>query len=144
MSKGTGRAGRSVLHCSIFCSVGGRIQSLAFALGLGAATAFMTLLVVASSVLRLGVMSHLLLFVVMFGGIAPPWIGDSPQLAILGALLLWVFSISLAVLGVSSIVAFQKMAHEAKGMGKLRLAFGAGIVAMCTPFGRKTTFRTIS
>jgi hypothetical protein len=48
----------------------------------------------------------------------------------LGALLGWLFSISLAMLGLSSIVAFQKMAHEAKGMGKLRFAFGAGI---CCP-----------
>ncbi len=55
----------------------------------------------------------------------------SPQLAKLGALLVWLFSISSAMLGLSSIVAFQKMAHEAKGMGKLRLAFGAGIC--CVP-----------
>jgi hypothetical protein len=57
--------------------------------------------------------------------------GDSPQLATLETLLLWLFSISLAMLGLSSIVAFQKMAQEAKGMGKLRLAFGAGIC--CVP-----------
>jgi hypothetical protein len=46
-------------------------------------------------------------------------------------LLGWLFSISSAVLGLSSIVVFQKMAYEAKGMGKLRFAFGAGI---CCPF----------
>jgi hypothetical protein len=53
--------------------------------------------------------------------------GSTPQLATLGTLLLWIFSISLAMLGLSSIVAFQKMAHEAKGMGKLRLAFRGGM-----------------
>jgi hypothetical protein len=57
--------------------------------------------------------------------------GLHPQLATLGALLLWLFSISLAMLGLSSVVAFQKMAHEAKAMGKLRLAFRGG---MCCAF----------
>jgi len=36
------------------------------------------------------------------------------------------------MLGLSSIVAFQNMPHEAQGMGKLRLAFGAG---MCCALG---------
>jgi hypothetical protein len=103
---------------------------LAFALGVGAATAFIALLAVASAELHLGKMSNLFFIVVMFGGITPPWIGD-PQLDTLGAFLLGLFSIASAMLGLSSIVAFQKMAREAKGMGKLRLAFGAGIC--CVP-----------
>jgi hypothetical protein len=113
-------------------------NSLAFALGLGAATAFVVLFVVASTELSrsgfpLEVFRHVL-FIVMFSGILPPFAnlmnGLHPQLATLGALLLWLFSISLAMLGLSSIVAFQKMAHDAKGMGKLRLAFGAGICSV--------------
>ena len=58
--------------------------------------------------------------------VLPPFVLMMGQ-STLGALLGWLFSISSAMLGLSSIVAFQKMAHEAKGMGKLRLAFGAGI-----------------
>lgn len=106
-------------------------NSLAFALGLGAATAFIALLAVASIELHLAKVSNLVFIILFFSGITPPLMGDSPQLATLGALLLWLFSISSAMLGLSSIVAFQKMAHEAKGMGKLRLAFGAGIC--CVP-----------
>jgi hypothetical protein len=106
-------------------------NSLAFALGLGAGTAFIGLLAVASAELHLATLSHLMLFIAVFGGITPPLMSDNPQLPTLGAVLLWLFSISLAMLGLSSIVAFQKMAHEAKGMGKLRLAFGAGIC--CVP-----------
>jgi hypothetical protein len=111
---------------------------MAFALGLGAATAFIALFVAASIELSrsgfpLEVFRHVL-FIVMLSGILPPFAnlmnGLHPQLATLGALLFWLFSISLAMLGLSSIVAFQKMAHEAKGMGKLRLAFRAGI---CCP-----------
>ena len=113
-------------------------NSQAFALGLGPATAFIALLVVVSMELSrpgfpLEAFRHVL-FIVVFSGILPPFAnltdGLHPQLAILGELLLWLFSISLATLGLSSIVAFQKMAHEANGMGKLRLAFGAGI---CCP-----------
>jgi amino acid transporter len=104
-------------------------NSLAFALGLGAATAFIVLLPVASMLSRSG--RHLAFFIVVFSGILPPLAnlmnGLHPQLTTLGALLLWLFSISLAMLGLSSIVAFQKMAHEAKGMGKLRLAFSGGM-----------------
>jgi hypothetical protein len=104
-------------------------NSLAFALGLGAATAFIALLPVASMLSRSG--RHLAFFIAVFSGILPPFAnlmnGLHPQLATLGALLLWLFTISLAMLGLSSIVAFQKMAHEAKGMGKLRLAFRGGM-----------------
>lgn len=107
-------------------------NSLAFALGLGAATAFIALFAVATFELHLAKMSNLVFIIVFFSGITPPLMDEhSPQLAALGALLLWLFSISSAMLGLSSIVAFQKMAHEAKGMGKLRLAFGAGIC--CVP-----------
>jgi hypothetical protein len=104
-------------------------NSLAFALGLGAATAFIALLPVASMLSRSG--RHVAFFIAVFSGILPPFAnlmnGLHPQLATLGALLLWLFTISLAMLGLSSIVAFQKMAHEAKGMGKLRLAFRGGM-----------------
>lgn len=109
-------------------------NSLAFALGLGAATAFIALLAVASSELHLAQTSNLIFAIMMFSGVSPPFstMGyNGLQLAKLGALLLWPFGLSLAMLGLSSIVAFQKMAHEAKGMGKLRLAFGAGI--FCGP-----------
>jgi hypothetical protein len=104
-------------------------NSLAFALGLGAAMPFITLLPLASMLSRSG--RHLAFFVVVFSGILPPFAnlmnGFHPQLATLGALLLWLFSLSLAMLGISSIVAFQKLAHEAKGMGKLRWAFRGGM-----------------
>jgi hypothetical protein len=103
-------------------------NSLAFALGLGAATAFIALLPFA---LMLSRSRHLAFFVVVFSGILPPFsymTGESsPQIATLAAILLWLFSISLAMLGFSSIVAFQKMAHEAKGMGNLRWAFRGGM-----------------
>jgi amino acid transporter len=104
-------------------------NSLAFALGLGGATAFIALLPVAAMLSRTG--RHLTFFILVFSGILPPFAnltnGLHPQLATLGSLLLWLFSISLAMLGLSSIVAFQKVAHEAKGTGKLRLAFRGGI-----------------
>lgn len=110
-------------------------NSLAFALGLGAATAFIALLGLASSALSplSDVLRHVLLILGMFSGGLPPFLAmigeDSSQLATVGTLLLWLFSISSAVLGFSSIVAFQKIAHETKG--KLRLAFGAGVC--CAP-----------
>lgn len=104
-------------------------NSLAFALGLGAATALIALLPFAAILSRSG--RHLAFFIGVFSGILPPFAnlmnGLHPQLATLGALLLGLFSISLAMLGLSSIVAFQKMAHEAKGMGRLRWAFGGGM-----------------
>jgi hypothetical protein len=109
-------------------------NSLAFALGLGAATAVIALLPVAAMLSRSG--RHLAFFIAVFSGILPPFTnlmnGLHPQLATLGALLLGLFSISLAMLGLSSIVAFQKMALEAKGVGKLRLAFRGG---MCCALG---------
>src|SRR5271155_4519767 len=104
-------------------------NSLAFALGLGAATAFIALLPVAAMLSRSG--RHLAFFIVVFSGLLPPFAnlmnGLHPQLVTLGALLLWVFSISLAMLGLSSIVAFRKMAHEAQGIGNLRWAFRGGM-----------------
>jgi len=103
-------------------------NSLAFALGLGAATAFIALLPVAAV---LSGSRHLAFFILVFSGILPPFAnlmnGLHPQLATLGALLLWLFSISLAMLGLSSIVAFRKMAHEAQGIGNLRWAFRGGM-----------------
>jgi hypothetical protein len=104
-------------------------NSLAFALGLGAGTAFIALLPLAAMLSRSG--RHLAFFIAVFSGILPPFgnlmNGLHPQLATLGALLLWLFSISLAMLGLSSIAAFQKIAQEAKRMGKLRWAFRGGI-----------------
>jgi hypothetical protein len=111
-------------------------NSLAFALGLGAAPVFIGLLAVASVELsRIPTLSGLRhgLFILSFSGIVPLFftmMGEGNTHATLGALLLWVFSITLAIYGLSSILAFLKMAHEAKDMGKLRLAFGAGI---CCP-----------
>jgi hypothetical protein len=103
-------------------------NSLAFALGLGAATVFIAVLPVAAMLSR---SRHLAFFIAVFSGILPPFAnlmnGLRPQLAILGGLLLSVFSISLAMLGLSSIFAFRKMAHEAKGTGKLRWAFRGGM-----------------
>jgi hypothetical protein len=75
-------------------------NSLAFALGLGAATGFIALLAVACmglarTGLPLAVFRHVLFILAMFSGIMSPFIGeDSPQLATTGALLLWLFSIS--------------------------------------------------
>ncbi|HXN98694.1 MAG TPA: hypothetical protein VN881_06435 [Candidatus Acidoferrales bacterium] len=103
-------------------------NSLAFAFGLGAATAFIALLPFACVLLGL---RHLAFFIVVFSGVLPPFTNMTGEfslhLATLGKLLLWLFSISLALLGLSSIVAFRKMAHEAKGMGNLRWAFRGGM-----------------
>jgi uncharacterized membrane protein len=104
-------------------------NSLAFALGLSAATPFITLLPLALMLSRSG--RHLAFFITVFSGMLPPFAnlmnGFHPQLATLGALLLWLFSLSLAMLGLSSIVAFQKMAREAKETEKLRWAFRGGM-----------------
>jgi len=108
-------------------------NSQAFALGLGAATAFIALLPVAAMLSR---SRHLAFFILVFSGILPPFAnlinGLHPQLATLGASLLWLFSISLAMLGLSSIVAFRKMAREATGIGNLRWTFRGG---MCSALG---------
>jgi hypothetical protein len=102
---------------------------LAFALGLGPATAFLALLPFVSILSRSG--RHLAFFIAVFSGILPPFsymTGEfSPPLARLGAVLLWLFSISLAMLGLSSVVAFQKMAQQATESGKLQLAFRGGM-----------------
>jgi hypothetical protein len=104
-------------------------NSLAFALGLGATTAFIALLPLASVLSRAG--RHLAFFIVVFSGILPPFTylmnGLHPQLAAFEVLLLWLFSISLAMLGLSSILAFRKTTHEAQGTGKLRWAFRGGM-----------------
>jgi hypothetical protein len=111
-------------------------KSLAFALGLGAATAFIALFGVASNALfwPLGRSFNLFLVLIIFGPNTPPFVDmmhqPSPRLATEGLLLFWSFGICSAVLGISSVVTFRKMAHEAKGMGELRLAFRAGI---CCP-----------
>ncbi|MGA8102123.1 MAG: hypothetical protein WB869_08215, partial [Candidatus Acidiferrales bacterium] len=111
-------------------------KSLAFALGLGAATAFIALFGVASNALfwPLGRSFNLGLALIIFGPVVPPFVDmmhrPNPQLATEGLLLFWSFGICSAVLGLSSVVTFRKMAHEAKGMGGLRFAFRAGI---CCP-----------
>jgi hypothetical protein len=109
---------------------------LAFALGLGAAPVFIGLLAAASFALsRIPILSGLRhgLFLLSFSGIVPPFftmMGEGNPRATLGASLLWLFSISLAIYGLSSIVVFQKVAREPRDIGKLRLAFAAGI---CSP-----------
>ena len=111
-------------------------KSLAFALGLGAATAFIALFGVASVALfsPLGRTFNLSSALVIFGPITPPFVDmmhqPNPQLGTEGSLLFWSFGICSAVLGLSSVVTFRKVAHETKGMGGLRFAFRAGI---CCP-----------
>ncbi len=108
-------------------------KSLAFALGLGAATAFIALFGVATNALfwPLGRSFNLSLALIIFGPVTPPFVDmmhqPNPQLATEGLLLYWSFGLSSAVLGLSSVVTFRKIAHEAKGMGGLRFAFRAGI-----------------
>jgi hypothetical protein len=103
-------------------------NSLAFALGMGAATAFIALLAAARGELSgtNEVLRHLFFILGMLILVLPPFVPTMGQFT-LAAFLGWLFSISSATLGVSSIVAFQKMAYEAKGMGNLRFAFGVGI-----------------
>jgi hypothetical protein len=106
-------------------------NSLAFALGMGAATALVALLEVAGLELSSTseVLRHAFFILGMLILVLPPFVPTMGQ-STLGALLGWLFSISSAMLGLSSIVAFQKMAYEAKGIGKLRFAFGAGICCL--------------
>ena len=105
----------------------------AVALGLGAATAFIALFGVASNALfsPLGRSFNLFLALIIFGPITPQYVSmmhqPNPQLATEGLLLFWSFGICSAVLGLSSVVTFRKMAHEATGMRELRFAFRAGI-----------------
>jgi len=108
-------------------------KSLAFALGLGAATAFIALFGVASSALfwPLGRSFNLALALIIFGPVTPPFADMMHQQhATEGLLLFWSFGICSAVLGLSSVITFTKIAREANGMGKLRFAFRAGI---CCP-----------
>jgi hypothetical protein len=108
-------------------------KSLAFALGLGAATAFIALFGVAAIALfwPLGRSFNLSLALIIFGPVTPPFAGmmhqPDPQLATEGLLLFWSFGICSAALGISSVVTFRKMAHDATGMAGLRFAFRAGI-----------------
>ena len=111
-------------------------KSLAFALGLGAATAFIALFGVASYALfwPLGRSFNLFLALIIFGPVTPPFAEmmhqPNPKLATEGLLLFCSFGICSAVLGLSSVVTFRKMAHEAKGIRGLRFGFYAGI---CCP-----------
>lgn len=111
-------------------------KSLAFALGLGAATAFIALFGVASNALfwPLGRSFNLSLALIIFGPITPPFAEmmhqPNPQLVTEGLVLFWSFAICSAMLGLSSVVTSRKMAHEAKGREGLRFAFRAGI---CCP-----------
>jgi hypothetical protein len=101
-------------------------NSLAFAFGLGAATAFIALLAVARGELSHSseVLRHVFFILGMLILVLPPFALATGQ-STLATLLAWLFSLSSATLGLSSVVAFQKLAPEAKG--KLRFAFGAGI-----------------
>jgi hypothetical protein len=111
-------------------------KSLAFALGLGAATGFLALFGVASNALfwPVGRSFNLAIAMLIFGPVTPPFLAmmhqPDPQLATEGLLLFWSFGICSVVLGLSSVVTFKKMAHEAKGIGGLQFAFRAGI---CCP-----------
>jgi len=114
---------------------------LAFALGLGTAAPFIALFGGASGEFAWApgrsmpnwppVFFFPLFFLRLMARLSrPPFVilhERFPELATIGALLLWPFSISLAMLGLSTVVAFTKMAQEAKGMKKLRWAFGAGV-----------------
>jgi len=111
-------------------------KSLAFALGLGAATGFIALFGVASNALfwPLGRSFNLVIAMLIFVPVTPPFVDmmhqPDPQLAMEGLLLFWSFGICSAVLGLSSVVTFKKMAHEAKRIGGPQFAFRAGI---CCP-----------
>ena len=111
-------------------------KSLAFALGLGAATAFIALFGVASFALfsPLGRTFNLVIALVIFGYVTPPFVGmmhqPDRQLATEGLLLFCSFGIYSAMLGWSSVVTFRKMAREANGVREQRFAFRAGI---CCP-----------
>lgn len=119
----------------LFCLFRRGKNSLAFALGLGAATGFIALFGVAS--IELLRYSPNPLFISLVTGAplnVPPFAQmmnqPNSQLATLGLLLFSSFSVCSAMLGLSSVVTYKKMAHEANRTRKLRLAFGAGI---CCP-----------
>jgi hypothetical protein len=111
-------------------------KSLAFALGLGAATGFIALFGVASNALfwPLGRSFNLIIAMLIFGPVTPPFVEmmhqPDPQLTTEGSLLFWSFGICSVSLGLSSVVTFKKMAHEVKEIGVLQFAFRAGI---CCP-----------
>jgi hypothetical protein len=115
-------------------------NSLAFALGLGAATSLVALFGVASNALfwPLGRSFNLVIAMLIFGPVTPPFVDmmhqPNPQLATAGLLLFWLFGICSALLGLSSVVTFTKMAHEAKGTRRLRFAFRAGICCPLVPW----------
>ncbi|MGA8541028.1 MAG: hypothetical protein WB566_16115 [Terriglobales bacterium] len=114
-------------------------KSLAFALGLGTATAFIALFGVAANApfWPLGRSFNLLIAMLIFAPVTPPFVEmmhqPNPQLATEGLLLFWSFGICSAMLGLSSVIAFTKMAHKGKGRGELRFAFRAGIVCPLVP-----------
>ena len=111
-------------------------KSLAFALGLGAATGFIALFGVASNALfwPIGRSFNLVIAMLIFVPVTPPFLQmahqPDPQVATEGLLLFWSFGICSAMLGLSSVVTFKRMAHEAKGIGGLQFAFRAGV---CCP-----------
>src|SRR5271169_6015299 len=82
-------------------------KSLAFALGLGAATAFIALFGVASNTLfwPLGRSFNLALALLIFAPVMPPFVDmmhqPDPQLATEGLFLFWSFGICSAMLGLS-------------------------------------------
>jgi hypothetical protein len=108
-------------------------KALAFALGLGAATAFIALFGVVSSALfwPLGQSFPLPLALLVFSPVMPPFVDmmhqPNPQLATVGSLLFWSFGICSVMLGLSSVLAFKRLARETNKMAELRFAFRAGI-----------------
>ncbi|HTV59273.1 MAG TPA: hypothetical protein VMJ93_10410 [Verrucomicrobiae bacterium] len=111
----------------------GEIKSLAFALGLGAATAFIALFGVASNALfwPIGRSFNLFLALVIFSPVTPPFVAmmhqPDPHLAAVGLSLFWSFGICSAVLGAASVATFRNISLEANAVGALRFAFRAGI-----------------
>jgi hypothetical protein len=108
-------------------------KSLAFALGLGAASGFIAVFGVASNALfwPIGRTFNLVIAMLIFVPVAPPFLEmvhqPAAKLATEGLLLFWSFGICSAVLGLSSVATFKKMAHGANEITGLRLAFRGGI-----------------
>jgi hypothetical protein len=125
---------RSLLSVGLlyFLFRGGK-KSLAFALGLGAATGFIAVFGVASNALfwPIGRTFNLVIAMLIFVPVTPPFLEmvhqPDARLATEGLLLFWSFGICSAVLGLSSVVTFEKMARQAKGIRGLQWAFRGGI-----------------
>jgi hypothetical protein len=84
--------------------------------------------------------SGLYFVMVIVGPILPAFLQMRDEANPLGLLLFSSFGVCSAMLGLSSVVTYKKMAHEAMGTGKLRLAFGAGI---CCPLVLRLIFMVL-